>query len=288
MKNVVQLNLFPWDCELLAKGQDALNKLDFSGARKIFQTICNKISDHSTAQYGLSLCNDWEYFLTKKKHLNKIIACEFLWQAIHGYDFKADEIAIVLRSALLKMLAATVEKIDDHFFSDSGLCLGQIFSELKIFPKAISAFESLLEYYPHDPHLLVRFANTLWQANKKVRAKIYYIKALLIAPTEVPSLSIEDTEISLLMKKEGPYMTPIYEWLQHDMLPLDLPTIYGEDLEHFGALEIYYKILRVNQLEAEGSYDKMMVYQNELQAQSPEIFALYIEESKPLQSYYFG
>ncbi len=288
MKDVVQLNLFSWDCELLAKGQDALARLDFSGARKALQTICNKISNHPTAQYGLRLCNDWEYVLKKKKHLNKIIACEFLWNAIHEYNFGTSEMAVTLRNALLKMLAAAIEKMDTHFFSDSGLCLGQIFSELKYFSKAISAFKSLLEYYPHEPSLLVLFANTLWQANNKRQAKIYYIKALLIAPTEIPALAIKDQEISSLMRKEGPYMTPIYEWLHQDMPLLNLPKIHGEDLEHFGALEIYYKILQVNQLEAAGDYDQMLICQNELETQVPEIFSLYMEEAKPLQSHYFG
>ena len=83
----------------------------------------------------------------------------------------------------------------------------------------------------------------LWQANKKAQAKICYIKALLIAPSEIPSLPIKDEEIAYLLKSEGPCMTLIHVWLQYGMPYIDLPTIHGEDLEHFGALNIYYKII---------------------------------------------
>ena len=275
-----QLNLFTWDFVRLGEGYDALEKLDLKRAQQAFTDIIEKIQDHQDAHQGLTLCYDWLPLLKKKKRLGQITASEFLWKVVTEYHFGTTPLALTLKKALLKKLARDLEHIDPHLFSDSGLCLGQIFRELEDYSRAVATFAPLLEYYPYEPQLLIHYGNALWQAEKKIQAKINYIKALLIAPSEVGSLPIDDEAIACLVETEGPYMAPVYEWLYHGMPPLGLPKIQGENLEHLGALEIFYLLVQVNKLKTKGDHAQMVAFRKELQIKAPDIFAAYMAQIK--------
>lgn len=276
-----QLNLFSWDFDIMGEGHSALMQLDFKYARKVFEEILENTHEHQEAQQGLTLCDDWQSLFEKNKRLEQVIACEFLWQAMSTYDFDENSIALSLKKSFLKMLAREIEQFDVHLYSDSGLCLGQMLLELEEISKAIDAFDPLLEYYPHDPYLLVHYGNTLWHSEDKTKAKINYIKALLIAPSMILPLPIKDQEMENLIKNEGPYMAPIYEWIKHRMPVLDIPTIKGEDLEHVGALAVYYMLKRVNEMRTSGNLEQMTLLGLELQTQAPEVFETYMENIQP-------
>ncbi|MBF0279447.1 MAG: hypothetical protein HQM13_16740 [SAR324 cluster bacterium] len=262
------------------QGYEALERLEFKLAGKAFQDVVEIIEDHQEALSGLSLCEHWQVIFQKRKHLPPINACEFLWNAITSFNFETTPLSMVLKKAILKKLSEDVKGIDPDLFSDSGLCLGQIFRELEEYSKAIEAFAPLLERYPHEPHLLVHYGNTLWQAEETIQAKINYIKALLIAPSEISALPIHDQEISELVNSEGPYMAPIFEWLHNGMPLLEMPKIQGENLEHIGALEIYYLLLEVNEMKKKGDFEQMVTVRQELKHQAPDIFSVYMEKVK--------
>ncbi len=252
----VQLNLFTWDDERMGEGYDGLERLDFKRARNAFEGIIENIEDHQKAQQGLTLCEDWELVLDKAERLDPINASEFLWKAITDYDFGTTSLPMTLKKALLKKLAADVQQISSNLLSDSGLCLGQVFLE---------------------------YGNTLWHPEEKIQAKINYIKALLIAPSEIASLLTKDEEIADLIEDAGPYLAPIYEWMNHGMPALEIPKIRGENPEHIDALEIYDKLIQINEMKGKGDH-QMVTFRKELKLQAPKIFAAYMKNQNGVNS----
>jgi len=273
-----QLDLFSWEHNAMERAHKAFIELNFSWARSAFEAVLEAKSGHRTAILGLKLCDDWEHYFRNRDQLGVILACEILWEAIFSYDFGKNSIALSLKKGLLQSLANTIEDIDVHLFSESGLCLGQVCLEMDEIAKGLDAFHPLLEYYPHDHYLLVHYGNALWDANESVQAKINYIKALLIFPSEIPFLPIKDQEMLHLIKNVGPYMAPIYEWVKQGMPPLGIPHIKGENLEHFGALEIFYMLNQANEVKMAGDMEQLASLGRKLKHQAPEIFDSFMEK----------
>ena len=280
MAKLKQLELFSPEAELIARGYDALSQFDFKKARQSFQKVLEQSDSYQEARHGLVLCRDWLPIFRKKKRLDRVRACELLWQSICEYDFGAAAYSLALKKALLRMLARDVKYFDIHLFSDSGLCLGQILNQMEEHTRAVQAFEPLLDIYPYEPHLLVHYANVLWQARQNLQAKLNYIKAWMIAPSIVISLPVKDEEFGQLIITEGPYMAPIYEWIRQGMPPLDCPRIQGENLEHMAALKIYDVIISILQMKNHGQYDEMLAAQQQLKSQAPDIYEACRDQGK--------
>ena len=278
MANSEQLDLFTPTATLIARGFEALEKLDFAKAHFLFQVVLQQCDSYQDAQYGLVLCSDWVSIFRKKRRLDCVRAYELLWQTICEYEFGTASYALALKKALLRKLARDLERFDNYLFSDSGLCLGQIFNQLEEYSRAVQAFEPLLETYPYEPHLIVHFANTLWQAQQKRRAKLSYIKAWMIAPSLLISLPVKDDEFQQLIVTEGPYMAPIFEWIRQGMPSLDCPRIQGENLEHVAALKIYDAINSIHHMKANGQYDEIRMVEQHLKSEVPDIYQAYKEQ----------
>lgn len=271
MANLQQLELFSPESDLIACGFETLRQLDFENALRLFREVLRQFDTHQEAQHGVVLCRDWASIFRKQRRLDRVRACELLWQSICEYDFGATAYASVLKQALLRKLAQDVERFDNHLFSDSGLCLGEIYCKLEEYSRAVQAFAPLLERYPYEPCLLVHYANALWQARDRFQAKLFFVKAWMIAPSLLKSFVVKDEDFKQLIVDEGPYMAPIYEWIRQGMPELECPQIRGENLEHVAALKIYDAVMRIHKMKIRGQFVRVEEAQKLLRRQAPEV-----------------
>jgi tetratricopeptide (TPR) repeat protein len=268
-----QLDLFGQDRIKLGEGYAALARLDLDKAASIFGDLVRENPQFADAADGKAMALEWGDALWGIESLNSEAAALALWEKVGSSSF--GQWGDGLRKALVRRVISLIGKNED-FFIPPGLCLGSLHIEVMQYEQAESSLRKLLEKHPHNARLLCLLGNSLVPQQRRSEARVFYAKAFLRSPREASAEGPNDDELVALIRREGPYMTPVYGLLE-EVLPLvDVGATVAVDQYHDQALEIYRSLLRAEAAREKRDHRKMVEERKILKALSPEAFEAYI------------
>ncbi len=271
-----QLDLFAQDNVTAGKGYMALENLNFEEAIRLFRKNLSENTENERAKHGLALSEYWEKIFREYLLTGGEEGCDYLWSKIICFPFDEMGKPWAFRRSLLNRLAVDIERIDTNMFTGSDLCLGRVLIELEDYNKALPAFENLLLHKKNCAKLSALYGDAHWHAGNKFQARINYVKALLIAPREVSVAQLPDKEFERMSDEAGPFLAPIYVWIECGMPDLGIYNINPTDPDHKNPCEIYTLLLRAEKMRIKRNYDEMISLRRKLKKRDPEIFQTYI------------
>lgn len=268
-----QLDLFGLERIKLGEGYAALARLDLDRAASIFGDLIMENPDFAEAAEGEAMALEWSDALRATGSFTPEAAALSLWERLRSFSFGrwGDE----LRKALVRRVINLIGNNED-FFIPPDLCLGSLHIDVMQYEQAERSLRKLLEKHPDNARILCLLGNSLVPQQRRSEARLLYAKAFLRSPREASEAGPNDDELAAIIKREGPYMTPLYGLLE-DVLPLlDVGATVAVDQDHDHALEIYRALVRAEAARKKRDHRKMVEERKVLKELSPGVFEVYI------------
>lgn len=268
-----QFDLFGQDRIKLGDGYASLAKLELDKAASIFGDLIRDNPLFADAADGKAMALEWGDALWGIESLNDEAAALSLWEKIGSFSF--GQWGDGLRKALVKRVIDLIGD-NENFFIPPDLCLGFLHIDVMQYEQAEDSLRKLLEKHPDNARLLCLLGNALVPQRRRSEARVFYAKAFLRSPREASEAGPNDDELAVIIRREGPYMTPVYGLLE-DVLPLvDAAAIVAVDQDHARTLEIYRALSRADAARGKRDHRKMVEERKILKELSTEVFEAYI------------
>ncbi len=268
-----QFDLFGLDRIKLGEGYAALARLDLDKAASIFGDLVRDDPQFADAVDGKAMALAWGDVLRGIESLNGAAAALSLWEKIRSFSF--GQWGDGLRKALVKKVIDLVGDNDD-FFIPPDLCLGFLHIDVMQYERAEDSLRKLLEKHPDNARLLCLLGNALVPQRRRSEARVYYAKAFLRSPREASEAGANDDELAAIIRREGPYLTPIHGLLEGVLPLVDTAAIVAVDQDHAGMLEIYRALSRADAARVKRDHRMMVEERKILKELSAEVFDAYI------------
>jgi len=272
-----QFDLFGQDRIKLGDGYAALARLDLDKAASIFGDLIREDPQFTDAVDGKTLALEWGDMLWSIDALDSEAAALALWQKVRSSSF--GKWGDGLRKALVKKVIGLIGDNED-FFIPPDLCLGSLHIDVLQYEEAEHSLRKLLEKHRDNARLLCLLGNSLVPQQRRSEARVLYAKAFLHSPCEANAAWLSDDELAAIIKREGPYMTPVYGLLEDLLPPVDVTATVAVDRDHGRALEIYRTLIRAEGAREKRDHRNMVEARKILKALSPEVFEVYIDRLK--------
>jgi tetratricopeptide (TPR) repeat protein len=269
----LQFDLFGQARIKLGDGYASLARLDLDKAASIFGDLIRDNPQFADAADGKTMALEWGDALWGIESLNCEAAALSLWEKIGSSSF--GQWGDGLRKALVKRVIELIGANED-FFIPPDLCLGSLHIDVMQYEQAEDSLRKLLEKHPDNARIFCLLGNALLPQRRRSEARGFYAKAFVRSPREAGEAGPNDDELAAIIRREGPYMTPVYGLLE-DVLPLvDAAAIVAVDQDHARTLKIYRALSRAEAAREKRDHRKMVEERKVLKELSPEVFEAYI------------
>ncbi|MGF1669442.1 MAG: hypothetical protein ACFCU6_03265 [Balneolaceae bacterium] len=271
-----QLNIFSWQNETLAKGYNKLAAFSFDEAEVIFTEIKMRyMSTDTEVDEALILVNYWRIFFEQIEDKSVEHQIRFLHEEVSRFRFSKTWGMELLRAALIRHVIGLMRQRGEFFITEQ-VALSDLYSEVNSIKMAEQVLTRQLSLDERDNNLRFRLAHIMWHNGLKGEAKKHYALGLIYNPVLVPRRYLSCSEISELINRHGPEMTPAYGWVD-GIIPLlhspeDIPAMNDA---HRKALACYRLLTKAERASKNRNIDGCVEYRKELKKSHPGFYEAY-------------
>ncbi len=272
----VQLNLFSWQTEQLARGWQYLAGLNFDEAKKIFLTVLHQDAGDEEAILALRIISYWKENFEKCSKMEDPGKVPFLFSELESFLFPKAWGPKLFRDALLQKIISIAQKTG-AFHINNNLTIADLYLMADKPEYAELEILKYTEINEASASVLSRLADIQWILGKFPEAGQNYLKALLVNPGEIRPEKTENKTLAAIIKKYGTEMAPAWGWI-YSQLPL---TEFKEnescEITKRGLYACYLLSMAEKSMK-QNNVKQMVDFRKLLKEKEPELFDAYFEQ----------
>ncbi len=272
----IQLNLFSWQTEQLAKGWKCLEEFNFVQSKKIFHTILHQDANDEEAAIALKIISYWKNIFDKCERLKTSDKINLLLTELESYTFPNAWGPNIFKDVILQNVI-TIVKNENIFLINNNTNLANLYLMAN---NPINAEKEILKYLETNKataNILILLANTQWTLSEFDEARQNYMEALLINSDEVQTDEIENKTLISVINEYGKEMAPAWGWI-YKQLPL---KIFSEKNEFIYSskkgMYACYLLYKAEKARLQNDYKEKILFRKLLKENEPELYKAYFK-----------
>ncbi|MFH2143973.1 MAG: hypothetical protein ABIJ97_16225 [Bacteroidota bacterium] len=269
----VQLNLFSWQTEQLAKGWRCIAGFNFIEAEEVFLTVLGQDTNNDEATLALKIVLYWKENFERCSEMGDLEKMQFIFEKWEKFSFPKTWGAKLFSNALLQEIISIAKRLN-IFYINNNITIADLYLFAEKTEYAEQEMLNFLKTNERSASVLWHLANLQWILDKKLEAKQNYLKAILINPDEIQIEKTENKALAAIIKKYGTEMTPAWGWI-HSQLPIIefKENECGETTKR--GLYAYYLLSMAETLDKQRNFKQIINYRKLLKENEPELYDAY-------------